>query len=106
MDDARLLTGDQQTAIARSVDENRRRSEVVVWSLGFRTVGAQRRWQSTAHRVRIVLGQLARPQHLSSLEVERNESVSGARDRIGIAVAGRDVDASGLEINRWRRPHR
>src|SRR5260370_19779476 len=85
------------------VAQDRRRSEIVIWT-GF--VRAVRLIGPAARKIpRIAAGQLLSPSQLPCLHVECQHGVACLWGRIGVCIAGSDVNYAVLHIDGRRTPY-
>ena len=99
--DARLLTRDDQLTAVGQSGEHGRRAEVEIGTRASATIHLA--WRAAEHVGR-PRRHLLRPPHLSRLQIERENRVSGRRGRTAVRVAGRDVQGAALDVDRRRRP--
>src|SRR5437762_13267033 len=93
--DARLLTRDDQLTAVGQSGERGRRAEVEIGTRASATIHVA--WRAAEHVGR-PRRHLLRPPHLSRLQIERENRVSGRRGRTAVRVAGRDVQGAALDV--------
>ena len=86
------------------VDQARRGGEVVIGAHLRRAVGIVRVLGTAAQRPVVVGRGLVHPLDRAALHVERDDGVARLLRRVGVVVAGGDVDHAALGIDRRRRP--
>src|SRR5271170_4890865 len=104
VDHAGLLSRDQRSAAVRQIDEDRRRPEVEIRTLGLRAV-LNDCGTTAGDIVGVAFRHLARPENLSGIEAESQKGIRGAGRRIGIAVPRGYVECAFRSVNSWGAPH-
>src|SRR5215831_13135637 len=103
MHHAGFLADDQCPLVSAQRNQDGRLSEIEIRTI---RLGAVRTlWDRTPNVERILFRELPRPKKLAGFETQRNNGIARRARRIGIVIAGGDVQSADLFINGRRRPN-
>ncbi len=95
--DTRLLRDYQNPPPIRQARQDRRLTEVVIRPVIIRTIYGTP--AQTAHDIRIIRGELLVPKHFAGLQIQREHRIARVGGRVGVAVAGGDIQRVSLHID-------